>query len=117
MTTTSKDGCHETKGTVMAKEEIHKYLRTFLALACIVFAGGGYTMKISDNSKRIEKSENKISECQQSVVDIKINQERQLAQDKAMLDIMTELKADVGRIVSEQSEIKAQVVETQKTII
>ena len=43
----------------MAKDQIHHYLRTGVLLATIIFAGGGWTMKIKSNSERIaeEKTE------------------------------------------------------------
>ena len=37
----------------MAKEQVHNWLRTFVMLAAIVFAGGGYVMKINGNSNAI----------------------------------------------------------------
>ena len=37
--------------------EIHGYIKTFLILAAVVFAGGGYVMKQGDNTGRIVKVE------------------------------------------------------------
>jgi hypothetical protein len=51
----------------MAKEQVHNYIRTFIALAVVVFAGGGYAMKINSNSSDIVEVNKKVG-----VVDVKI---------------------------------------------
>jgi len=40
----------------MAKE-VHGYIKTLLVIGAIVFAGGGYAMKVNDNTHRIAKTE------------------------------------------------------------
>lgn len=41
----------------MAKPELHNWARYLLMILAIVFAGGGYAMKVTDNSSRISKTE------------------------------------------------------------
>ncbi len=37
--------------------EVHGYIKTFLVIATVIFIGGGYAMKVNDNTKRIIKTE------------------------------------------------------------
>ena len=46
----------------MAKEEIQNWMRTAVIFASIVFAGGGYAMKVNSNSKHIETNTQGIKE-------------------------------------------------------
>jgi len=57
----------------MAKEQIHNYLRTAIILAGIVFAGGGYAMKINDNTRKAEKNAVDIESVEDSVHVIELN--------------------------------------------
>jgi hypothetical protein len=45
----------------MAKEEVHNWLRTAVILAAIVFAGGGYAMKVQGNSGAIAETRKDVS--------------------------------------------------------
>lgn len=66
----------------MAKEEIHNYIRTLLALAVIVFAGGGYAMKINSNSAAIEK------------VDVKADENRERIHESELVQTSINTKLD-----------------------
>ena len=55
----------------MAKE-VHGYIKTLLVIAAVIFAGGGYAMKINGNSAAIIKGGNKIEAVEADVVDLKL---------------------------------------------
>ncbi len=45
----------------MAKEQWHNWGRTFIILAGIIFAGGGYAMKIHGNTTDISKVDDRVT--------------------------------------------------------
>jgi predicted nucleic acid-binding Zn-ribbon protein len=55
----------------MAKE-VHGYIKTLLVIAAVIFAGGGYAMKINGNSTAIIKGSEKIEAVEADVVDLKL---------------------------------------------
>jgi outer membrane murein-binding lipoprotein Lpp len=83
----------------MAKQEIHNWMRTAILLMGIVFAGGGYAMKISDNSTRVEKVESKVHT-------LEINQEREIALKESLLTTLIRLEGKVDGLATEIGPIK-----------
>ena len=57
----------------MAKEQVHHWLRTAVILAGIVFAGGGYVMKISAMDKSVINNKEKIERVADDVVNIRLD--------------------------------------------
>lgn len=57
----------------MAKEEIHNYLRMLIVLAGIVFAGGGYAMKVNSNSSAIGKVDEKADANTKAIHKVELN--------------------------------------------
>jgi len=57
----------------MAREEVHNYLRMIVLLAGIVFAGGGYAMKVSSNSSAIIKVEEKADANMEAIHKVELN--------------------------------------------
>ncbi len=83
----------------MAKEEIHNWMRTAVLLMGIVFAGGGYAMKISDNSNRVKDVEVKVQT-------LEVNQEREIALKENLLSTLIRLEAKVDGVAKELGPIK-----------
>ena len=54
-------------------EQVHNYLRTGIILAAIIFAGGGYAMKINGNSGAIVSNSDKIEKVAGDVHRIELN--------------------------------------------
>lgn len=85
----------------MAKEEVHNYIRTLLALAVVIFAGGGYAMKINSNTSAIEKVDAEIGK-----VDDKTDANRELihknelvqTQINEKLNDIPEIKRDMEKL-------------------
>lgn len=97
----------------MAKEEIHNYIRTLLALAVVIFAGGGYAMKISSNSSGIKVNAADIKITNSSVHKIEIRQAERIATDKAISSALLELKTGMAAIQVGQIEISGDLRETK----
>ena len=93
----------------MAKEQWHSYFRMSIIVLGIVFAGGGYAMKISDNSSKAEKNTVKIESVEDDVHDIQINQAEKIATDKAIASTLRELKVGLDSIKTDQSDIKTDI--------
>jgi outer membrane murein-binding lipoprotein Lpp len=100
----------------MAKEEIHNWMRTAILLMGIVFAGGGYAMKISDNSNKAEKNAAKIDSVEEDVHAIEIKQERDLALKVAINNTMVRMETKMDNISNEQTQIKLDVNSTKVKI-
>ena len=83
----------------MAKEEIHNWMRTAILLFGIVFAGGGYAMKINDNSVRVQKVET-------SVHDLELNQQRDIALKENTLAALVRLETKLDNVSAEITPIK-----------
>ena len=83
----------------MAKEEVHNWMRTAILLLGIVFAGGGYAMKISDNSNGVDKLEEKVQI-------LEVNQAEKIATDKAIASTLAQLRVGIDSIRTDQSVMK-----------
>ena len=108
----------------MAKEQVHFWLRTAVLLAAIVFAGGGYAMKIngntgaiaevrSDSKKADEKLTFKVERNEQNVHQLEVNQERDIALKESLLSTMTRLEGKMDVFGTEQNQIKIDVNTTK----
>ena len=92
----------------MAKEEIHNWMRTAILLLGIVFCGGGYAMKINDNSVRVKEVEGKVHS-------LEINQERSIALGESMLATLMRLETKVDSGALEHVTINTAITEIKTT--
>lgn len=100
----------------MAKEEIHNWMRTAILLMGIVFAGGGYAMKISDNSSKADKNTVKIEAVKEDVHTIEIKQERDLALKEVISNTMSRMESKMDAMSIEQTQIKLDVNSTKTKV-
>ena len=103
----------------MAKEQWHNWGRTFIILSGIVFAGGGYAMKIHGNTSDIGKVDTRVTTTsQEHEQDIKKVEDRILETENDVHRIELNAK-DVMNIALQSAEafddIKQTLTEMQKT--
>lgn len=89
----------------MAKEQIHNYLRTAVILAGIIFAGGGYAMKITAMDKDVSKNEVKIDRVAEDVVNIRLDAKDTQALAAKAAEAMVSIDSKFGQI---QTQLNAQ---------
>jgi hypothetical protein len=97
----------------MAKEQWHNYFRMMLAVLVIVFAGGGYAMKINDNSNKSEKNAVKIESVEEEVHVLEVNQQRDIALREALLNTALRMEVKMDKMSVEQGLIKIDVISTK----
>ena len=88
----------------MPKNEIHGYLRTAIILAGIIFAGGGYAMKVNANSNRIEVNASDIKDNRSAI------HKEELARTK-MVGKIDATREDVSDIKDDFKELKQYLME------
>jgi hypothetical protein len=106
----------------MAKE-VHGYIKTLLIVGTIVFACGGYAMRVNGNTKAIAlaveadvKTNDRVDAVEDMVVELRISDVKQTATAEATLNALVgihqELKA-LSQIKQDMAVMKVQV----KTLI
>ncbi len=100
----------------MSREQWHDWGRYLLITVGIVFAGGGYVMKINTNTGHIEKNAVNIEEIKDDVHIIELNQRDEAATKQAILSTLNRLETETKiisvaqqRAVVNLTEIKGQV--------
>jgi outer membrane murein-binding lipoprotein Lpp len=78
----------------MAKEQWHNWGRTVVILAGIVFAGGGYAMKIQGNTSDIADNRAKIEKTVDDVHAIEVRQERDAGVKEAIFSALNRLETE-----------------------
>lgn len=97
----------------MPKEEIHGYLRTAILLAGIIFACGGYAMKINDNSNKANKAIDKVELVDERVHAIEKNQERDIALKESMVGTLSRLENKIDAMNVDQNTMKGDLREAK----
>ncbi len=103
----------------MAKEQVHNWLRTAVLLAGIVFAGGGYAMKVNSMDKDITKNEEKIDEVEDAVVKLRLDAKDIAALASTAAEAMSSIEIKFNAIqvqLSKQATIQAVNSEKLKTL-
>ncbi len=99
----------------MAKEQWHSWGRTAVILAGIVFAGGGYVMKIRGNTKDIIKVEEKVETIQKDVHEIELNAKDIKAVAVRAAEAMISIDTKLSFIQNEQAkQATIQAVNSEK---
>ena len=97
----------------MAKEEFHNWARLAVLIAVIVFAGGGYALRIHDNSSDIAKGEERDRELgakddqqDDEIHALQLNNKDMQNITSVTLDTLKEIKTDVKSIGVEQMQMR-----------
>ena len=107
------------KGKTMAKEQLHNWGRYIFLAIVIVFACGGYAMKIIGNTTAIEKNIIDIEEVEENVIDLKLQYKDIENLTSGTLNVLTEINSKldvVQRTQSTQAIIQAVNSEKLKTL-
>lgn len=89
----------------MAKEQVHGYIKTLLIIAAIVFAGGGYVMKIRGNSEDIKSNKVDIKTTNVKVHEIELNAKDTQALAAKAAEAMVSID---GKFSTIQTQLNAQ---------
>lgn len=111
----------------MAKEQLHNWSRYILLAIVIIFAGGGYAMKVNSMSADVLKNENKIEKVEGKVHKLEVNQERDIALKESLLGTMSrietsatsfreEMRADMKEQRVAQKIMSDKVIETSTKV-
>ena len=95
--------------TEKTKDEFHKWGRTILSIATVVFACGMAYTNIGSNTRRVENCEKRDEHMLTEINEIKINQQKEIALKEAMLSTLTEIKGDVKDAKNGQQGLKTSV--------
>jgi len=88
----------------MAKQELQSWARTLLAIMAIIFAGGGYAMKVNSNSGCIKVNTSDIKENTTAI------HSEALARTQ-MIGKIDATKEDVAEIKSDFKELKGYLMQ------
>ncbi len=94
---------------MMAKEQLHSWAKTLLILTGIVFAGGGYAMKVNDNTKDITKVEVKVEKNNESIHTLELN-------ERDMQAVYSGISKSLGRIETFQGRQAESQKATEKSV-
>ena len=103
----------------MAREQWQNWLRTAVILAGIIFAGGGYAMKIISIDKDVIKNEVNIKNAEESIVKLQLRDKDLASMAEKSLTFMTQVNSKLETIQqtqSEQATIQAVNSEKLKTL-
>ena len=103
----------------MAKDQWHSWGKTLIILAGIIFAGGGYVMKINANTKDIDKVEVKADDNSEEIVDLKLQYKDIENLSSQTVGVLTEINnklTSVQKTQTEQAVIQAVNSEKLKTL-
>ena len=99
----------------MAKEQWHSWARHLVIVAAIVFAGGGYVMKINSNSVDIAKNEETIEKVEDNVHILELKQRDEAAVKAAIFSTLHRLETEqkLMSIAQQQAAIDITVIKGQ----
>lgn len=102
----------------MAKEEFHNWARLGVLIAVIVFAGGGYALRVHDNSSDIAKGEERDKQLaakderqDDDIHALQLNNKDIQNITSATLDTLKEIKDDVKAIGVEQMNTRIDITQ------
>ena len=87
----------------MAKEQWHNWLRAAVILAGIIFAGGGYAMKIASIDKDVEKNEVEIEQNEDDIVKLQLRDKDLASMAEKSLTVMSQVNAKLDTIQTTQT--------------
>ena len=97
-------------------EHVHGYIKTILVVAAVVWAGGGYAMKVRGNANAIIKGQEvdtkilyKIEIVEDDVVDLKLQYKDMENLAKSSNDSLRNINAGIATIQTDQQAMKTDV--------
>ena len=91
-------------------EQAHNWGRTFIILLGIVFAGGGYAMKVQSNSSGLQAVEIKAEENEDSIHVLELNARDTQAIYGSISESLTELKSGQKETIRSQRTMKESII-------
>lgn len=93
----------------MAKEQWHNWGQTAVILAGILFAGGGYAMKIIGNTTAIAEIRTEVEEAEDDIVDLKLQYKDIEGLTSSTLETLKGIQRNVAAMNAAQQKLVTDV--------